>query len=40
MQQPSTRIVRPVLDPVSDRRPLRPTVPVDSRLFGGWGVRF
>jgi hypothetical protein len=42
MQQPATtRPQRPaIVDPTHDRRPMRPAMPVDSRLFGGWGVRF
>jgi hypothetical protein len=41
MQQPATtRPQRPTIDPSQDRRPMRPAMPVDSRLFGGWGVRF
>jgi hypothetical protein len=26
--------------PASARRAVRPIVPADSRIFGGWGVRF
>jgi len=40
MQKPATRPQRPSLEPVPDRRALLPALPVDSRLFGGWGVRF
>jgi hypothetical protein len=40
MQNPTTRPQRPALEPIPDHRPLRPTLPIDSRIFGGWGVRF
>ena len=41
MQNPATtRPQRPVIDPTQARPTMRPAMPVDSRLFGGWGVRF
>jgi hypothetical protein len=38
------RVLRPIRRPLpptdGDRRAVRPPVTADSKLFGGWGVRF
>lgn len=37
---PAVRVRRPVQPPDTDRRNVRLPVGADSKLFGGWGVRF